>query len=276
MARSGRGPPAPPGPPGTDAAPPRPADAKALALGGRLRREPDRLCGARGGRPGVDDVLGGVGPPAAPALGAHPTRISGIASGGAHGGPVRGSPREERRIRPRAWRRLADRVHVSKRRGWLHLDSKGGGDARERRGKDRKANELDPRTWRGRSIGWLSPALHELEVVGRGRNLPRRPIGCLEPRLRDQRSAAVERADDLGGRQAARAGAGHVPGLDTIHFEDESRLNFTVETQRSHHEGIPLIARSDYEAPFGRFSGALNGLPVDSALGVMESHDAVW
>jgi hypothetical protein len=65
-------------------------------------------------------------------------------------------------------------------------------------------------------------------------------------------------------------------GLDTIHFEDESRLNFTVETQRSHHEGIPLIARSDYEAPFGRFSGALNGLPVDSALGVMESHDAVW
>jgi hypothetical protein len=65
-------------------------------------------------------------------------------------------------------------------------------------------------------------------------------------------------------------------GLDTIHFADESRLNFRAETQRSHHEGIPLFARSEYEAPLGTFSGMLNGLPVESALGVMESHDAVW
>ena len=65
-------------------------------------------------------------------------------------------------------------------------------------------------------------------------------------------------------------------GLDSIHFEDESRLDFSAETQRSHHEGIPLFARSDYEAPFGRFSGTLMGLPVEGALGVMEAHDAVW
>lgn len=65
-------------------------------------------------------------------------------------------------------------------------------------------------------------------------------------------------------------------GLESIHFEDESRLNFSAETQRSHHEGIPLLARSDYEAPFGSFSGSLMGLPVESALGVMEAHDAVW
>jgi Protein of unknown function (DUF2804) len=65
-------------------------------------------------------------------------------------------------------------------------------------------------------------------------------------------------------------------GLDSIHFEDESRLDFAAETQRSHHEGIPLLARSDYEAPFGTFSGTLMGLPVDGALGVMEAHDAVW
>jgi uncharacterized protein DUF2804 len=65
-------------------------------------------------------------------------------------------------------------------------------------------------------------------------------------------------------------------GLDSIHFEDESRLDFTAETQREHHEGIPLLARSDYEAPFGSFSGTLNGLPVDGALGVMEAHDAIW
>jgi hypothetical protein len=65
-------------------------------------------------------------------------------------------------------------------------------------------------------------------------------------------------------------------GLDSIHFEDESRLNFTAETRRSHQEGVPLLLRSEYEAPLGRFSGSLMGLPVDSALGVMEAHDAVW
>ena len=51
---------------------------------------------------------------------------------------------------------------------------------------------------------------------------------------------------------------------------------FTAETQRSHHEGIPLVARSDYEARLGTFSGSLNGLPVGEALGVMEAHDAIW
>jgi hypothetical protein len=65
-------------------------------------------------------------------------------------------------------------------------------------------------------------------------------------------------------------------GLESIHFEDESRLNFTAETQRAHHEGIPILARSDYEAPIGTFSGSLSGLRVESALGVMEAHDAVW
>lgn len=65
-------------------------------------------------------------------------------------------------------------------------------------------------------------------------------------------------------------------GLDSILFENESRLDFEAETQRTHHEGIPLLARSDYEAPFGSFSGSLMGLPVEGALGVMEAHDAVW
>ncbi len=76
--------------------------------------------------------------------------------------------------------------------------------------------------------------------------------------------------------QPTEAGPVKFQGLDTIHFEDESRLNFTAETQRTHHEGIPLLARSDYEAPLGTFSGSLYGLPVESALGVMEAHDAVW
>ena len=65
-------------------------------------------------------------------------------------------------------------------------------------------------------------------------------------------------------------------GLESIHFDDESRLNFSAETQRTHHESIALVARSDYEAPFGTFTGSLNGLALESALGVMEAHDAIW
>lgn len=84
-----------------------------------------------------------------------------------------------------------------------------------------------------------------------------------------------ERTIWVAGRPT-EAGPVHFQGLESIHFEDESRLDFTAETERTHHEGVPLIARSDYEAPFGRFSGMLNGLPIDAAHGVMEAHDVVW
>jgi hypothetical protein len=87
--------------------------------------------------------------------------------------------------------------------------------------------------------------------------------------------SSSERTIWLAG-QPTEPGPVSFQGLETIHFEDQSRLNFTAETQRSHHEGIPLLARSDYEAPLGTFSGTLMGLSVESALGVMESHDAVW
>jgi hypothetical protein len=84
-----------------------------------------------------------------------------------------------------------------------------------------------------------------------------------------------ERAIWVAG-QPTEPGPVQFQGLGSIHFEDESRLSFSAEAQRTHHEGIPLLARSDYEAPLGTFSGSLNGLPVESALGVMEEHDAVW
>jgi len=87
--------------------------------------------------------------------------------------------------------------------------------------------------------------------------------------------SSSERAIWVAG-QPIEPGPVQFQGLEAIHFEDESRLNFSVETQRTHHEGIPLLARSDYEAPLGTFTGSLNGLPIESALGVMEAHDAVW
>jgi hypothetical protein len=65
-------------------------------------------------------------------------------------------------------------------------------------------------------------------------------------------------------------------GLEAIRFEDGSRLEFTAEMERIHHERIPLIARSDYRAPFGSFRGSLGGIEISSGLGVMESHDVLW
>jgi hypothetical protein len=84
-----------------------------------------------------------------------------------------------------------------------------------------------------------------------------------------------ERAIWVAG-QPTEPGPVSFQGLESIHFEDESRLNFSAEAQRTHHEGIPLLARSDYEAPFGTFSGSLNGLSIQSALGEIEAHDAIW
>ena len=93
--------------------------------------------------------------------------------------------------------------------------------------------------------------------------------GINDPRQRSERTIWVA-------GEPTEPGPVEFQGLQTIHFEDESRLSFDAETKRTHHEGIPLIARSDYEAPFGSFTGTLNGLTLESALGVMEAHDVVW
>jgi hypothetical protein len=65
-------------------------------------------------------------------------------------------------------------------------------------------------------------------------------------------------------------------GLDAIALADGSRLRFTAETERGHSEHIPLLARSEYHAPFGRFEGSLGQVQIESGLGVMESHDVLW
>jgi hypothetical protein len=64
-------------------------------------------------------------------------------------------------------------------------------------------------------------------------------------------------------------------GLQGIVFADGSRLVFEPESSRAHSDNL-LLFRSDYEAPFGSFSGSLAGIELGSGLGVMERHDAVW
>ena len=65
-------------------------------------------------------------------------------------------------------------------------------------------------------------------------------------------------------------------GLDSVGFQDGSVLRFDAESARERSEGVPYIFGSDYEAPFGSFSGSLPGVELMSGSGVMERHDALW
>ena len=53
-------------------------------------------------------------------------------------------------------------------------------------------------------------------------------------------------------------------------------LGFEAEAARERSEGVPFLFGSDYEAPFGSFSGSLPGVELMSGSGVMERHDALW
>jgi hypothetical protein len=63
--------------------------------------------------------------------------------------------------------------------------------------------------------------------------------------------------------------------LDAIRFADGTRLDFAGEAERSRDDNFGLI-RSTYRHRFGTFSGALDGIDLREARGVMESHTALW
>ncbi|TMK39630.1 MAG: DUF2804 family protein [Actinobacteria bacterium] len=64
--------------------------------------------------------------------------------------------------------------------------------------------------------------------------------------------------------------------LSAIVFEQGERLAFSVEARRARRDNL-LLVRSDYEQPFGTFSGVLpGGTEVREGRGVMERHEAFW
>jgi Protein of unknown function (DUF2804) len=64
-------------------------------------------------------------------------------------------------------------------------------------------------------------------------------------------------------------------GLEAVRFAAGSRLDFAAGAERSRDDNFVLV-RSTYRHRFGTFSGALDGIPLASARGVMESHTALW
>jgi hypothetical protein len=64
--------------------------------------------------------------------------------------------------------------------------------------------------------------------------------------------------------------------LSEILASDGSKLSFAPEAQRNRRENL-LLVRSDYQAPFGTFSGTLpGGVELARGLGVVEHHRAHW
>ena len=85
-----------------------------------------------------------------------------------------------------------------------------------------------------------------------------------------------ERAIWVAGEPHETARVSFAGDLSQIRAEDGSELSFTPEAERRRKENL-LIVRSDYRAPFGRFSGTLPGhIELAHGLGVTEHHRAHW
>ncbi len=85
-----------------------------------------------------------------------------------------------------------------------------------------------------------------------------------------------ERAIWVDGDLAAEPGPVSFHGLESVGFDDGSRLVCDAEAERSHDESRPFVKYS-YRQPFGTFTGSLpGGLKLASAFGVMEHQDATW
>lgn len=76
--------------------------------------------------------------------------------------------------------------------------------------------------------------------------------------------------------EPSEPGPVHFDGLRGIDGADGERLDFTAEATRARHDNL-LLVRSDYEQPFGTFTGTLpGGVELAQGMGVMERHDAHW
>jgi Protein of unknown function (DUF2804) len=85
-----------------------------------------------------------------------------------------------------------------------------------------------------------------------------------------------ERAVWVAGRPSEVPPVSFATDLSDVRCEDGSQLRFHAEAQRSRSDNL-LLVRSDYEAPFGTFSGTLPGaIALARGRGVMEHHRARW
>jgi hypothetical protein len=89
-------------------------------------------------------------------------------------------------------------------------------------------------------------------------------------------ASGSERAVWLAGHAREAPPVRFSSDLSRVSCEDGSELLFEAEAERSRRESL-LIFKSDYRAPFGKFSGMLpGGVALATGLGVAEHHRALW
>lgn len=90
------------------------------------------------------------------------------------------------------------------------------------------------------------------------------------------RPEASERTIWIDGAPVEVAPVAFADDLSSVTFAGGEVLVFSGEAVRSHSMSLGLV-RSDYEQPFGTFSGTLpGGLELARGFGVMERHEALW
>ncbi len=87
---------------------------------------------------------------------------------------------------------------------------------------------------------------------------------------------ASERSVWVDGEPHEVGPVGIADNLGTVTFAEGNALTFRAEATRAHRENLLLVA-TDYEQPFGSFTGTLPGAGrLREGLGVMERHSVRW
>jgi hypothetical protein len=127
----------------------------------------------------------------------------------------------------------------------------------------------DSAGYHARHTAWLWSA-------GVGRTTGGTPVAWnLVTGLHDAAEAS-ERTLWIGGAPRELAPVRFLPALGGVAFAEGGELRFTPEASRARREEL-LVLASDYEQPFGTFTGALPGAgELREGFGVMERHRARW
>jgi Protein of unknown function (DUF2804) len=87
---------------------------------------------------------------------------------------------------------------------------------------------------------------------------------------------ASERTVWAGGEAREVGPVTFAEDLGAVAFAEGGELRFAAGAARARHDNL-LVIRSEYEQPFGTFSGTLpGGVELAEGYGVMERHVAVW
>ena len=239
------------------AAPARRAPAQALALGRRVRARRDGVRDARVDRRRAGRLVGGVGRRATARAHAPPP------GPGADGARARARRRARAALRGERGRR----GRLAARRA-VHLDPQAGRHPRARHGARPAVRGL-------RRASTTPPATTPATPPGAGRSASASPSRArASPGTWSRASTTASPRSAPSGSTARRTTSSRCAFADDLSAVGDLRCEPVAV--RAHRERLLLLA-SEYEMPFGRFSGTL---PHAGALregwGVMERHRVRW